>query len=54
MDVVVDVGGVYDPTRHRYDHHQVFVMSSIAGPLIIWWNDSLHSKTPSVLVTKPS
>lgn len=22
MDVVVDVGGVYDPSRHRYDHHQ--------------------------------
>ena len=21
-DVVVDVGAVYDPTRHRYDHHQ--------------------------------
>lgn len=21
-DVVVDVGGVYDPVRHRYDHHQ--------------------------------
>jgi len=21
-DIVVDVGGVYDPARHRYDHHQ--------------------------------
>ncbi|NXU11506.1 MYG1 protein, partial [Pardalotus punctatus] len=21
-DVVVDVGGEYDPGRHRYDHHQ--------------------------------
>ncbi|XP_062504308.1 MYG1 exonuclease-like isoform X1 [Corticium candelabrum] len=21
-DIVVDVGGVYDPERHRYDHHQ--------------------------------
>ena len=21
-DVVLDVGGVYDPTNHRYDHHQ--------------------------------
>ena len=20
--VVVDVGGVYDPSKHRYDHHQ--------------------------------
>ncbi|KAJ1378767.1 Metal-dependent protein hydrolase [Sesbania bispinosa] len=22
MDAVVDVGGVYDPLQHRYDHHQ--------------------------------
>jgi uncharacterized UPF0160 family protein len=22
-DIVVDVGGVYDPAKHRYDHHQV-------------------------------
>lgn len=21
-DVVVDVGGVFDPKNHRYDHHQ--------------------------------
>ena len=21
-DIVVDVGGVYDPALHRYDHHQ--------------------------------
>ena len=21
-DVVVDVGGLYDPSTHRYDHHQ--------------------------------
>ena len=21
-DIVVDVGGEYDPQRHRYDHHQ--------------------------------
>jgi len=21
-DIVVDVGGVYDPAKHRYDHHQ--------------------------------
>ncbi|KAH9496857.1 UPF0160 protein myg1, mitochondrial [Bulinus truncatus] len=21
-DIVVDVGGVYDPSKHRYDHHQ--------------------------------
>ena len=21
-DIVVDVGGVYDPSIHRYDHHQ--------------------------------
>lgn len=23
-DIVVDVGGVFDPTIHRYDHHQRF------------------------------
>ena len=22
FDIVVDVGGVYDPNTHRYDHHQ--------------------------------
>ncbi len=22
MDLVVDVGGVYNPSKHRYDHHQ--------------------------------
>eukprot|EP01125_Pyxidicula_operculata_P003753 TRINITY_DN1502_c0_g1_i4.p1 TRINITY_DN1502_c0_g1~~TRINITY_DN1502_c0_g1_i4.p1 ORF type:complete len:277 (+),score=53.88 TRINITY_DN1502_c0_g1_i4:21-851(+) len=22
MDIVIDVGGVYDPSKHRYDHHQ--------------------------------
>lgn len=22
VDAVVDVGGTYDPIRHRYDHHQ--------------------------------
>ena len=21
-DILVDVGGIYDPTIHRYDHHQ--------------------------------
>ena len=21
-DIVVDVGGIYDPQTHRYDHHQ--------------------------------
>ena len=24
-DLVVDVGGVYDPAIHRYDHHQKWV-----------------------------
>lgn len=26
-DIVVDVGGEYDPQRHRYDHHQRWVPS---------------------------
>ncbi len=28
-DIVVDVGGVYDPSRHRYDHHQRFVRTGL-------------------------
>uniref|UniRef100_A0A8C4USZ6 MYG1 exonuclease n=1 Tax=Falco tinnunculus TaxID=100819 RepID=A0A8C4USZ6_FALTI len=28
-DVVVDVGGEYDPERHRYDHHQRSFMQSM-------------------------
>lgn len=24
-DIVVDVGGVYDPKQHRYDHHQRYL-----------------------------
>ena len=27
-DIVVDVGGVYDPATHRYDHHQVSVSTA--------------------------
>ena len=27
-DIVVDVGGVYDPATHRYDHHQKYVACS--------------------------
>ena len=22
LDIVVDVGGIYDASRHKYDHHQ--------------------------------
>lgn len=25
-DIVVDVGGVYNPENHRYDHHQRSVL----------------------------
>lgn len=28
-DIIVDVGGVYDPATHRYDHHQVNTISKI-------------------------
>ena len=28
-DIVVDVGAVYDPDRHRYDHHQKSVHGSL-------------------------
>ena len=27
-DIVVDVGGEFDPKRHRYDHHQRYNFSS--------------------------
>ncbi|XP_048477108.1 UPF0160 protein MYG1, mitochondrial isoform X1 [Rhincodon typus] len=30
-DVVVDVGGVYDPEKHRYDHHQRSFMETMAS-----------------------
>ena len=29
-DVVVDVGGQYDPSTHRYDHHQVRASEEIS------------------------
>lgn len=25
-DIVVDVGGVFDPQAHRYDHHQRYIL----------------------------
>ena len=28
-DIVVDVGGEYDPSAHKYDHHQRFVAEII-------------------------
>ncbi len=30
-DIVVDVGGEYDPARHRYDHHQANALRSHAN-----------------------
>lgn len=38
-DIVVDVGGVYDPSKHRYDHHQRGFTESM---------NSLDSKYPWV------
>eukprot|EP00116_Pleurobrachia_bachei_P006405 sb/3466667/ len=32
-DIVVDVGGVYDPATHRYDHHQRFVYLLMASDI---------------------
>jgi uncharacterized UPF0160 family protein len=31
MDVVVDVGGVYDPERFRFDHHQLGFTGTLEG-----------------------
>ena len=30
-DIVVDVGGVFDPSTHRYDHHQKTFIDSMAS-----------------------
>ena len=30
-DVVVDVGGVYEPSSHRYDHHQRYDSTTNTG-----------------------
>ena len=29
FDIVVDVGAVYEPARHRYDHHQRGFMETL-------------------------
>lgn len=29
-DIVVDVGGVYDADKHRYDHHQRYVNAELS------------------------
>jgi uncharacterized UPF0160 family protein len=31
LDIVVDVGGVYDATKHRYDHHQREFNTTLEG-----------------------
>lgn len=41
-DVVVDVGGVYDPGRGRFDHHQKEYQGplSAAGMVLLWLEES--------------
>lgn len=41
-DVVVDVGGVYDPSRRRFDHHQKDYQGplSAAGMVLMWLEES--------------
>ena len=34
-DVVVDVGGIYDPSKHRYDHHQRLLILDFIHSIII-------------------
>lgn len=31
-DIVVDVGGEFDPKRHRYDHHQRYIGTPVICP----------------------
>ena len=35
-NVVVDVGGVYDPAQHKYDHHQVQEKKTFFEENIYW------------------
>ncbi len=47
-DIVVDVGGVYDPATHRYDHHQRSVTSlTITKPIM---DQHPRSVTPLALI----
>ncbi len=32
-DIVVDVGGEYDPSNHRYDHHQRLGSACVCGKI---------------------
>ncbi len=63
-DIVLDVGGVYDPTTHRYDHHQQSSGARPSGILysafgLLWqdygrtWcnNDDIWQKIDTRLVT---
>ncbi|XP_064233206.1 MYG1 exonuclease isoform X1 [Aotus nancymaae] len=43
-DIVVDVGGEYDPQRHRYDHHQR--VSSVTQAGVQWCNLSSLQPLP--------
>ena len=42
-DIVVDVGGVFDPSTHRYDHHQKTFIDSMASLNKGKWTTKLSS-----------
>ena len=51
-DIVVDVGGIFDPSRGRFDHHQVSYEGplSSAGMVLDWLEDEGHVR--AVLATR--
>lgn len=63
MDVVVDVGGVYDPEKNRYDHHQVAIkisrrsklklLDNFQGFLLPSLQDSLKQRWSDLQVFNP-
>lgn len=57
-DIVVDVGGVYDPATHRYDHHQVSEKKKSYSLLVKFLLNSyfisVDSRRLSTISMKPS
>lgn len=44
-DVVVDVGGVYDADKHRYDHHQRYVIEASTADAAVYSAVSVKNRS---------
>ena len=61
-DIVIDVGGVYDPAAHRYDHHQkgfteVFGHGALRAAMAVPGSGAAEQKRmapPSAQASRPS